>query len=297
MSAPNQTTVAPNPTTAAPSTRPSASNPTRSTTSGHGWHRRSAQRRHRRSLRVVVGLATILAIVIGGLATAIGITWTRLERAVHHVSIVTGPPARLASSTSGPATPSAEGHRVEASAIVLALRLPGASADVVLVHDQAGRADVMTVPGRLLLAAAGGHRATVAQVTPAEPVALVRTVEDLGVQVTSYVGLDLEHVNRRSPLALLLTGHVSLGSLLADPLALDHLLGAVAHHLFLGRRTTLGDALGLLRLRSCPAHALPVRRVGAVAVPARRAAQVVRAVLSGTPPASCHGSVARLLAA
>lgn len=121
------------------------------------------------------------------------------------------------------------------------------------------------------------------------------TVEGLGVPVAHYVGLDLSDLPPRSTLNLVLTGRVAASGLVTDPVAAAHLLADLAGRVFLGPRTSVQAALGLLHLRSCRPLHLPVTASGILVRPAPAAARVVDHFLHEAPSLACRTPVTGLL--
>lgn len=232
-------------------------------------------------------LATAAVALAVGVGSLVAVTWSELQGSVHHVALSS---ARVDGAVRSP------GGQAPA-AMVLDVRLPGGSTRVLVLHDAAGRAQVLSLPSHLALPPVAGRAVPLDRMAPGRPADLVDALQRLGVRVTRYIGLDLSRVPVASPVGRLLSGKASIAALIANPLDLDHVLAGIVHHLFLGPRTSLGDALELLRLQSCTPRPLPVARVGTVDIPAPDAATVLHQVLGRPPAGGCHSSVANLLAA
>lgn len=231
----------------------------------------------------LAGAAILTALVLAGAVCLGALTAWRVEHAVHHVAADVRP-------VTAAATGGSPGH----AALLVAVRLPDGRADVLLLHDHAGRAEVLSLPGRLATAASGGRRA-LDQLDPEAARPVVATVEALGVPVAHYIGLDLAHLPRRSVLGRVVDGQTSIGGLVGNPLGAAHLLTAVAGRLFLGPRTSLQGALDLLTLRSCRPLRLPVTPAGTLVRPAPAAGAVVERFLDRDPSPACRTPVTGLL--
>lgn len=220
------------------------------------------------------------------MAGAGALAWYRLSTTVRHVTVTS------ASRRAADGSP----NLVGGTTVVVAVRLPGGASHVLVLHDQAGRADVLSLPGRLM--SRPGHQAARAidHVAPEAARRLVATVESLGLPVAHYVGLDLAHVAPTSALGQLVADRRSASGIIRDPLAAGAVLSGLVHHLVLDRRTSLQRALDLLSLRSCRSQHLPVSPDGRLAVPTAAARGVVSRFLRTAPTSLCRAPVGALLA-
>jgi hypothetical protein len=194
------------------------------------------RRRLRRVLLIVGGaLFALIALV----AAWIGISIYKIDHAVHHVVV--------------PASLLAKGKN-DLLAIVSG---PNHFEQVFVFHDTGSHTNVLKIPSSLALPLSGGHTAEIESLSVHKPDAIIAGLDQLGIPVTHYVGVDLHMVDPSSNLGKLATGKLSVTSLISDPTGTTTLLEQVASHIYLGPGTPVSAVLSLMNVPTAHPVSVP----------------------------------------
>jgi hypothetical protein len=194
------------------------------------------RRRLRRVLLIVGGAVfTLIALV----AAWIGISIYKIDHAVHHVVV--------------PASLLAKGKN-DLLAIVSG---PNHFEQVFVFHDTGSHTNVLKIPSSLALPLSGGHTAEIESLSVHKPDAIIAGLDQLGIPVTHYVGVDLHMVDPSSNLGKLATGKLSVTSLISDPTGTTTLLEQVASHIYLGPGTPVSAVLSLMNVPTAHPVSVP----------------------------------------
>ena len=194
------------------------------------------RRRLRRVLLIVGGaLFALIALV----AAWIGISIYKIDHAVHHVVV--------------PASLLAKGKN-DLLAIVSG---PNHFEQVFVFHDTGSHTNVLKIPSSLALPLSGGHTAAIESLSVHKPDAIIAGLDQLGIPVTHYVGVDLHMVDPSSNLGKLATGKLSVTSLISDPTGTTTLLEQVASHIYLGPGTPVSAVLSLMNVPTAHPVSVP----------------------------------------
>jgi hypothetical protein len=194
------------------------------------------RRRLRRVLLIVGGAVfTLIALV----AAWIGISIYKIDHAVHHVVV--------------PASLLAKGKN-DLLAIVSG---PNQFEQVFVFHDTGSHTNVLKIPSSLALPLSGGHTAEIESLSVHKPDAIIAGLDQLGIPVTHYVGVDLHMVDPSSNLGKLATGKLSVTSLISDPTGTTTLLEQVASHIYLGPGTPVSAVLSLMNVPTAHPVSVP----------------------------------------
>jgi hypothetical protein len=90
-----------------------------------------------------------------------------------------------------------------------------------------------------------------------KPDAIIAGLDQLGIPVTHYVGVDLHMVDPSSNLGKLATGKLSVTSLISDPTGTTTLLEQVASHIYLGPGTPVSAVLSLMNVPTAHPVSVP----------------------------------------
>lgn len=179
-------------------------------------------------------MVTLVAVLAGWL----GISLYRIDHAVHHVGV----PASLLAKGKNDLLAIVEG--------------PDHDEQIFVFHDVGGRTNVLKIPDVLSLPLSGGRSAPIHTLNIRAPSTIIAGLDQLGIPVTHYVGVDLHTVDPSSSLGRLATGKMSISSMISDPTGTTSLLEQVASHVYLGPGTPVSAVLSLMHVPT--AHPLDV---------------------------------------
>ncbi len=220
-------------------------------------------RRRPRGLKrtlLVVGSALLALILAAG--AWIGISLYRIDHAVHHVEV----PAWLLARGKNDLLAIVEG--------------PNHSEQIFVFHQTDGHTNVLKIPNALALPRRGGGTTPIDTLSLHTPTTIIAGLDQLGIPVAHYVGVDLHMVNPSSNLGQLATGKVSVTSFISDPTGTTSLLEQAASHMYLGPGTPVSAVLSLMDVATTPSVAVPTAKNGqGDVVPAPTFASVMRGFL------------------
>ena len=197
------------------------------------------KRKRRRLRRVLLIAGSTLFALIALVAAWIGISIYKIDHAVHHVVV--------------PASLLAKGKN-DLLAIVSG---PNHFEQVFVFHDTGSHTNVLKIPSSLALPLTGGHTAAIDALSLHKPDAIIAGLDQLGIPVTHYVGVDLHMVDPSSNLGKLATGKLSATSLISDPTGTTTLLEQVASHIYLGPGTPVSAVLSLMNVPTAHPVSVP----------------------------------------
>ncbi len=201
-------------------------------------------RPRRRLRRALVVAACVLTVVIALVGSWIGITFYRIDHAVHHVTI---PAALLARGKND---------------LLAIVKGPGPSEQAFVFHAAGDHTHVLQIPSALALPLADGARVPLENLSLRTPTSIVAGLDRLGIPVGRYVGVDLRGVDLTSTLGRLATGKISIASLVSDPTGTTTLLEDVASHTYLGPGTPVSSVLSLMGVPTSHPVSVPTERNG-----------------------------------
>lgn len=190
---------------------------------------------------LIAGGATLFAL-IASVAAWIGISIYKIDHAVHHVAV--------------PASLLAKGK----NDLLAVVRGPDHFEQVFVFHDIGSRTNVLKIPSSLALPLSGGHTAAIDALSLHDPDAIISGLDQLGIPVTHYVGVDLHMVDPNSNLGKLATGRLSVTSLISDPTGTTTLLEQVASHIYLGPGTPVSAVLSLMHVPTAHPVSVPTSK-------------------------------------
>jgi hypothetical protein len=200
------------------------------------------KRKRRRLRRVLIAVGGTLFALIALAAAWIGIGIYKIDHAVHHVEV--------------PASLLAKGK----NDLLAIVKGPNHFEQVFVFHDTGSRTHVLKVPSSLALPLAGGHKAAIETLSLHKPDAIIAGLDQLGIPVTHYVGVDLHMVDPNSDLGKLATGKLSVSSLISDPTGTTTLLEQVASHIYLGPGTPVSAVLSLMNVPTAHPVSVPTSK-------------------------------------
>lgn len=210
-------------------------------TSGAGTRKAKSPRR-RMVRRLLIwggaGVLTLLAVVGGW----IGISLYKIDHAVHHVAV---PAALLAQGKND---------------LLAIVQGPDHTEQIFVFHATAGHTNVLKIPSSLSLPLAGGRTVPIKTLDLHSPDPIISGLDQLGIPVTHYVGVDLHAVDPSSNLGQLATGKLSITSMISDPTGTTTLLEQVASHIYLGPGTPVSAVLSLMNVPTAHPVSVPTAK-------------------------------------
>ncbi|HSZ36568.1 MAG TPA: hypothetical protein VK773_05705 [Acidimicrobiales bacterium] len=200
------------------------------------------KRRRRRVRRVLIAVGATLFTLIALAAAWIGISIYKIDHAVHHVAV--------------PASLLAKGK----NDLLAIVRGPNHFEQIFVFHNAGPHTNVLKIPSTLTLPLAGGHSAAIETLSLHKPDAIISGLDQLGIPVTHYVGVDLHMVDPNSNLGMLATGRLSVSSLISDPTGTTTLLEQVASHIYLGPGTPVTAVLSLMNVPTAHPVSVPTSK-------------------------------------
>ena len=125
---------------------------------------------------MLIAVGGALLTLIALTAAWIGIGIYKIDHAVHHVVV--------------PASLLAKGK----NDLLAIVKGPNHFEQVFVFHDTGAHTNVLKVPSSLALPLSGGHSATIEDLNLHKPDAIIAGLDQLGIPVTHYVGVDLHMV-------------------------------------------------------------------------------------------------------
>jgi hypothetical protein len=180
--------------------------------------------------RVLIATGSTLLAFILLAAAWIGISLYKIDHAVHHVTV--------------PASLLAKGK----NDLLAIVQGPHHSEQIFVFHDTGGHTNVLQIPSSLTLPLSSGRTVPINTLSLHAPDAIISGLDQLGIPVTHYVGVDLHLVDPKSNLGRLATGNLSITSLISDPTGTTTLLEQVASHIYLGPGTPVSAVLSLMNV-------------------------------------------------
>jgi hypothetical protein len=200
------------------------------------------RRKRRRLRRVLLAAGGTLFVLLASVAAWIGISIYKIDHAVHHVTV--------------PASLLAKGK----NDLLAIVRGPDHFEQIFVFHATGAHTNVLKIPSSLALPLRGGHRAAIEALSLHKPAAIIAGLDDLGIPVTHYVGVDLHMVDPNSNLGKLATGKLSVTSLISDPTGTTTLLEQVASHIYLGPGTPVSAVLSLMNVPTAHPVSVPTSK-------------------------------------
>jgi hypothetical protein len=202
-----------------------------------------SRRKRRRTLRRVLiatgaGLLAIIALV----AAWIGISLYKIDHAVHHVGV--------------PASLLAKGK----NDLLAIVKGPDHSEQIFVFHATGGHTNVLKIPSSLGLPLAGGHTVPIKTLSLHAPDSIIAGLDQLGIPVRHYVGVDLHMVDPASNLGQLATGKLSITGMISNPTGTTTLLEQVASHIYLGPGTPVSAVLSLMNVPTAHPVSVPTAK-------------------------------------
>ncbi|HTU37437.1 MAG TPA: hypothetical protein VMF35_05435 [Acidimicrobiales bacterium] len=220
------------------------------------------RRRHRRLKRTLLAIGCALLALVLAVGAWVGISLYRIDRAVHHVGI--------------PASLLARGK----NDLLAIVKGPDHSEQIFVFHQTDGHTNVLKIPNGLALPLHGGGTTPIDTLSLHSPTTIIAGLDQLGIPVAHYVGVDLHMVDPSSNLGMLATGKMSVTSLLTDPTGTTSLLEQVASHMYLGPGTPVSAVLSLMNVATNGAVSVPTAKDGqGQVVPGSTFATVMRGFL------------------
>ena len=187
-------------------------------------------RPRRRLKRILIASGSGFLALLLLVAAWIGISLYRIDHAVHHVGV--------------PASLLAKGK----NDLLAIVKGPDHSEQIFVFHATGGHTHVLKIPSTLALPLPGGGRVPIETLSLHSPAAIIAGLDQLGIPVSHYVGVDLHTVDPASSLGQLATGKLSVTSLISDPTGTTSLLEQVASHVYLGPGTPVTAVLSLMNV-------------------------------------------------
>jgi hypothetical protein len=187
---------------------------------------------------LLIGGATLCCLVAAA-AAFFGVTWYRINHAVHHVSVAVSP-ALLASGRND---------------LLTMVKGPHGSEQIYIFHTVGGHTNVLLLPSSLAVTGTGGRTEPLSSFDIHTPTPIITGLARLGIPVGRYLGVDLHAVNPQSSLGQLADGKTSMTTLISHPAGTASLLEAVASHVYLGPGTSVSALLSLMHVPlTTPVH-------------------------------------------
>ena len=196
--------------------------------------------KRRRLRRVLLAVGATLFVLIASAAAWIGIGIYKIDHAVHHVVV--------------PASLLAKGK----NDLLAIVRGPDHFEQIFVFHNTGSHTNVLKIPSSLALPLTGGHKAAIETLSLHKPDAIISGLDQLGIPVTHYVGVDLHMVDPNSDLGKLATGRLSVTGLISDPTGTTTLLEQVASHIYLGPGTPVSAVLSLMNVPTAHPVSVPI---------------------------------------
>ena len=200
------------------------------------------KRKRHRLRRVLLVTGGVLFGLIALVAAWIGIGIYKIDHAVHHVVV--------------PASLLAKGK----NDLLAIVKGPDHFEQIFVFHDTGSHTNVLKIPSSLALPLRGGGTTPIETLSLHKPDAIIAGLDQLGIPVTHYVGVDLHSVDPNSNLGKLATGKLSVSSLISNPTGTTTLLEQVASHIYLGPGTPVTAVLSLMNVPTANPVSVPTSK-------------------------------------
>lgn len=200
------------------------------------------KRKRRRLRRALIAIGSSLFALIALAAAWVGISIYKIDHAVHHVVV--------------PASLLAKGK----NDLLAIVKGPNRFEQIFVFHNTGSHTNVLKIPSSLALPLTAGHTAPIETLSLHQPDAIIAGLDQLGIPVTHYVGVDLHMVDPNSSLGRLATGKLSVSSLISNPTGTTTLLEQVASHIYLGPGTPVTAVLSLMNVPTAHPVSVPTSK-------------------------------------